>query len=185
MTHSPRTPALAAVTRFKEATLCRLRRRYGLSEADLADIWSETVLDLYQANDIDTDRLPGLVRVIAQRKAVDLIRRNRSQAAMIERRGQISSMSEPPLVEFECRILAEHIAEIIEQELTPIEGVVMVEFLDGLPESKSLRTLSARVRAVTSHHWADKTIENAKTRGRHKIRRCLQHRGYESSGGTA
>jgi DNA-directed RNA polymerase specialized sigma24 family protein len=180
-----------------------LRRAFrGLSSEDLADVWQDSLVDLYRMTCYGTFRregaLAGLLRTLAVRRGQDRIRRNATWHHPIDL--LMKNFREPQLRErwqsldaLQRREVVELICAAIER-LPSRQKLVWRVYVEHYPSSESLEYLTEEVQkwvALGADELANeesddaespvtkKSVSGALYAGRVKIREDLKRKGYD------
>jgi DNA-directed RNA polymerase specialized sigma24 family protein len=153
----------------------------GLSSADLADIWQETLSGLFkrvrqQQFDADQPLLP-LLRAIARNQAISRTRRLKTDDQLLAAIAESLRVTEigdrwSQLDELVRRETLECIRRHI-RELPYKQRLVIQSFIGGFPETESMELLRQNVSKITGKEETLASVKRALQEARRKFRELL------------
>ena len=171
---------------LRKKVACWVRhRRPALHPQDLADVWQETLIDLHKMvvkEQFDADgSLTSLLCTIAERRAIDLIRKNGNTVTLDEEalaavaaslRGTEIGMRWRALDRLERKEVLDSLGVWI-RELPAKQRLVMQVFRDGYPETKKMKTLREQVSAASGEEETLASVKRALQEARKKLNEFL------------
>jgi len=164
-----------------------IRERFpGMSSEDLADTWAEVLTNILQAVragrfDPDSTLIPFICQ-LARARAIDRIRRRTSLDAIIQAIG--AALQGTAIGDYwrgmdvvdrrECM-------RAIRLAIAPLprkQRIVLQEFCDGFPDTRSMEVLRKAVSDLTGTEETSASVKRALQEGRSKVRKSLELNGY-------
>lgn len=172
---------------FRHPVCSHIAKRFpGMSIEDLADCWSETLRDIWQASqkraiDVDTDRpLESFIWKIMYSRAADSRRRRRKFDEIVHEigsslRGTSVGRTWGSLDPLERKELLEIIRDSISR-LPSRQKMVLQAFTDHFPIS--MKDLAREVSLLAGAEVTEKAVERALEEGRAKLREAIGRTPY-------
>lgn len=180
----------------RQKICCYLRQKYvSLSETDIEDVWSETQKALFERWLSDSSlgagqSLDGLLYTIADRRAVDLIRRADAQGRMLQRwceRERAKGLDDQPntrragdRLEYE-----ELLGLVIEAfaQLNDEQWLVLSVYCENYPNLKGPKRLHKAIAdqfpEIQRRSWTPATVHRLLNQARGIVRKYLCEKGYD------
>ena len=155
--------------------------RYGLNAADLSDIWQETLMSVWRqvgrGNFKENGRLDALLRTIARRRAIDLLRRRPPHEWIL---GELEFEWVEWLDRNEELVVAlEDCATRLTERLRVVLLVDVDLFHAHGQEWVPLVELVIEINRRLNLSMSKKAVSNCRCRARQAMRDCLNEKGYD------